>query len=64
MADVRARWGEAVSLTGSGSACFGYFATLDEASDAAASVSDLAPTTRAAALRPTGVLARPPALEE
>lgn len=55
MADVRAMWDAPVLLTGSGSACFGFFPTLDEAIDAAAAV----PATRAArgvAMRPQGVL--------
>lgn len=54
MADLRSVWGTAVSLTGSGSACFGYFGSLDEASDAAAA----APTARVGrgvALRDRGV---------
>lgn len=55
MADVRSMWDAPVLLTGSGSACFGFFSTLDEAIDAAGAV----PATRAArgaAMRATGVL--------
>lgn len=52
MADVRAVWGSAVGLTGSGSGCFGYFPDVSEASDAASTVGGLG---RGAALRPTGV---------
>jgi 4-diphosphocytidyl-2-C-methyl-D-erythritol kinase len=55
MADVRAIWGSAVCLTGSGSACFGYFATLDEAGDAAAAVSGLTLEARGVGLRDHGV---------
>ncbi len=55
MSDVSAAWGTTVCLTGSGSACFGYFASLDEAADAATAVSDLAREARGVALRPTGV---------
>ena len=55
MADVRQVWGSAVALTGSGSACFGYLPTLDEASDAAESVSHLTSRRKAAELRPHGV---------
>lgn len=55
ISDVVSVWGTPVSMTGSGSACFGYFATLDEATDAASSVSHLATGARGVALRPTGV---------
>lgn len=55
MADVRSVWGVPVSLTGSGSACFGYFASFDEASDAAAAVSESCSVTRGVALRNRGV---------
>jgi 4-diphosphocytidyl-2-C-methyl-D-erythritol kinase len=58
MADVRAVWGGPVCLTGSGSACFGYFATLDEATDAVAAVSALVREGRGVALRPVGVSKR------
>jgi 4-diphosphocytidyl-2C-methyl-D-erythritol kinase len=50
MADVSAIWGAPVSLTGSGSACFGYFSNVDEAADAAEQFAG-----RGAALRPVGV---------
>lgn len=59
MADVASVWGTTVCLTGSGSACFGYFATLDEANDAANAVSDLASRARGVELRDRGVAARP-----
>lgn len=52
MTDVAAVWGTPVCLTGSGSACFGYFANLDEATDAAAAVSG---EGRGVELRPRGV---------
>jgi len=55
MADVASAWGTTVCLTGSGSACFGYFAGLDEASDAAGSVSHLAREARGVGLRDRGV---------
>ena len=55
MSDVAAVWGAAVCLTGSGSACFGYFATLDEAVDAATAVSGLTEVGRGVELRARGV---------
>jgi 4-diphosphocytidyl-2-C-methyl-D-erythritol kinase len=55
MADVSSVWGTTVSLTGSGSACFGYFATFDEASDAAGAVAQIVSQGRGVALRPLGV---------
>lgn len=55
MSDLRAVWGTAVCLTGSGSACFGYFATKDEADDAADAVTDLVVTARGVELRDRGV---------
>jgi 4-diphosphocytidyl-2-C-methyl-D-erythritol kinase len=54
VADVGRIWDGAVMLTGSGSACFGFFSTPEEAEGAATAV----PKTRAArgvALRPHGV---------
>lgn len=63
IADVASVWGTTVSMTGSGSACFGYFTTLDEAEDAAAAVSSLTVISRGVALRPHGV-ARLPDPEE
>ncbi len=55
MSDVASVWGTPVCLTGSGSACFGYFATLDEASDAAGAVADLTRAGRGVELRSRGV---------
>ncbi|MGD2103057.1 MAG: hypothetical protein PVG83_12565 [Acidimicrobiia bacterium] len=55
MTDVAAVWGGPVCLTGSGSACFGYFPTLDEAVDAADAVTSLAREGRGVALRDRGV---------
>lgn len=55
MADVASVWGTAVCLTGSGSACFGYFATVDEASDAATAVSGLMREGKGVKLRDHGV---------
>lgn len=55
VADVKSAWGTAVCLTGSGSACYGYFATLDEASDAATAVSTIGREGRGVELRAHGV---------
>jgi 4-diphosphocytidyl-2C-methyl-D-erythritol kinase len=55
MADVTAAWGTTVCLTGSGSACFGYFAGVDEASDAAEMVAGLVSRGRGVDLRDHGV---------
>ena len=55
IADVGAVWGATVCLTGSGSACFGYFPTLDEAQDAAEAVSAMTREGRGVALRSRGV---------
>lgn len=38
MADVRQTWGRPVLLTGSGPSCFGFFPSVDEASDAVLSI--------------------------
>ena len=56
MADVGSVWGTAVCLTGSGSACFGYFATADEAADAATAVDEFTRQGRGVALRDHGVV--------
>lgn len=55
MAELRAVWETAVALTGSGSACFAFFSTLDEASDAATAASGFASHTRGVEPRPRGV---------
>lgn len=55
MVDVGSVWGATVCLTGSGSACFGYFATLDEAVDAASAVSGQVRVGRGVELRGRGV---------
>lgn len=55
MADIRSVWGTAVCLTGSGSACFGYFASIDEARDAAVSVSGTCAVATGVTLRGHGV---------
>ncbi len=39
LADLRGEWDTAVLMTGSGSACFGFFSDLDEATDAARAAS-------------------------
>lgn len=51
--DLENRWGAAVAMTGSGSAIYAFFPSLDEASDAVAAV-DL-PTRLAAAVEPVDV---------
>lgn len=55
MADLREMWGTAVSMTGSGSGCFGYFGSTSEAEDAAASVTDFCETAMGVGLRARGV---------
>lgn len=55
IADVASVWGTTVCLTGSGSACFGYFPTLDEATDAVSAASHLAKNARGVELRDHGV---------
>lgn len=51
--DLEGRWGATVVMTGSGSALYAFFPSLDEASDAAGAV-DL-PTRLAAAVEPVAV---------
>lgn len=55
MAEVRSRWGQPVALTGSGSACFGLFTSIDEAVDAASAVSYLCSRALGVHPRPRGV---------
>ena len=55
MSEVSSIWGTPACLTGSGSACFGYFATVGEAADAALSTTHLAASARGVQLRPRGV---------
>ncbi len=55
MAELRATWGGAVQMTGSGSGCFGFFPSLDEARDAASAVGQTASSARGSALRKSGV---------
>lgn len=55
IADLRHTWGTAVSMTGSGSACFGYFESTAEAEDAASSVADLCDVSVGVGLRSHGV---------
>jgi 4-diphosphocytidyl-2-C-methyl-D-erythritol kinase len=55
MADLRAGWGTVVAMTGSGSACFGFFPDVDEAQDAARSVASVCRGAVGAALRRKGV---------
>lgn len=64
IADVASVWGSPVCLTGSGSACFGYFASLDEATDAAGAVAHLVAGARGVALRDHGVASLPEPVEE
>jgi 4-diphosphocytidyl-2-C-methyl-D-erythritol kinase len=55
MSEVRAIWGQPVTMTGSGSACFGFFPTVEEATDAASAIDHLCSVTRGVALRSYGV---------
>jgi len=55
MAEIRAVWGQPLAMTGSGSACFGYFPAVDEAVDAAASVAHLCSMAHGVDLRSRGV---------
>jgi len=55
IADLRQTWGTAVSMTGSGSACFGYFESTAEAEDAASSAADLCDVSVGVGLRSHGV---------
>ena len=55
MSDLERAWGRTASLTGSGSACFGYFQSLDEATAAAESVASTSTAARGVALRRHGV---------
>lgn len=57
IADLEDRWERTVHMTGSGPACFAYFADLDEAIDAADEVPD-ARAAMAAPLRRRGVSRR------
>jgi 4-diphosphocytidyl-2-C-methyl-D-erythritol kinase len=55
MADLRSQWGVPLAMTGSGSGCFGFFPDLDEATDAAATISPMCRAAVGARLRPNGV---------
>jgi 4-diphosphocytidyl-2-C-methyl-D-erythritol kinase len=55
MADLSDMWGTSISMTGSGSACFGYFGSLDEAEDAARAASSICSTTMGVMPRTLGV---------
>lgn len=55
MADLRALWDGPVGVTGSGSACFGFFGSVEEADDAARSVDWPLAEARGVALRDRGV---------
>lgn len=55
ISEVSAAWSTVVCMTGSGSACFGFFPTLDEAVDAVAGVRQLIGDGRGVALRRRGV---------
>lgn len=55
LADLRGEWETAALMTGSGSACFGFFADLEEAADAARSVSGGARLAVGVGLRRQGV---------
>jgi 4-diphosphocytidyl-2-C-methyl-D-erythritol kinase len=58
MADLRSQWGVPVAMTGSGSGCFGFFPDLEEATDAASSISSICRAAVGAELRPKGVAPR------
>jgi 4-diphosphocytidyl-2C-methyl-D-erythritol kinase len=58
MADLRSQWGVPVAMTGSGSGCFAFFPDLDQAGDAARSVSAMCRASVGAALRSNGVSRR------
>lgn len=55
MADLRMHWGGPVSMTGSGSACFGFFPDRGEASEAADAVSSMCRAAVGVDLRSRGV---------
>jgi 4-diphosphocytidyl-2-C-methyl-D-erythritol kinase len=55
IADLRQTWGTAVSMTGSGSACFGYFESTAEAEDAASAARGFSETVKGVELRSRGV---------
>lgn len=58
MADLRSNWGVPVAMTGSGSGCFGLFVDLEEAEDAAKSISAMCRAALGVELRPDGVARR------
>ncbi|HEU5111982.1 MAG TPA: hypothetical protein VFU96_01620 [Acidimicrobiia bacterium] len=58
MADLRKLWGSPVLMTGSGSACFGFFPDDEEAVDAGRSVEHLCRAVVGAGLRSNGVAPR------
>jgi 4-diphosphocytidyl-2-C-methyl-D-erythritol kinase len=58
MADLRSQWGIPVAMTGSGSGCFAFFPDLDQATDAASSVSPMCRAAVGATLRLNGVSRR------
>ena len=55
MTELRFRWDQPVALTGSGSACFGLFPSLDEARGAAEAAADLSSVSVGVEPRPRGV---------
>jgi 4-diphosphocytidyl-2-C-methyl-D-erythritol kinase len=55
ISDLRSLWAGAVSMTGSGSGCFAYFVTLEEAIEAAVAASPLCAVARGVAPRLRGV---------
>ena len=40
ISDISSEWDTFAAMTGSGAACFGFFASVDEAGDAAARISE------------------------
>jgi 4-diphosphocytidyl-2-C-methyl-D-erythritol kinase len=53
--DLSARWGRPVLMTGSGPACFAFFADLDEAESAVRAAPSTSRAVRAVAPRSSGV---------
>ncbi len=51
--EIETRWGTGVAMTGSGTALFGFFSTLDEALSAVSSID--VPTRAAEAVEPVAV---------
>jgi 4-diphosphocytidyl-2-C-methyl-D-erythritol kinase len=59
LADLTARWGMVIAMSGSGPSLFGLFPNLDEAESAVGGLPTTARASAAAALRPSGVAIAP-----